>query len=253
MKFIIILTICFSINAQQKYKIDDNIPLFMRSLLNQLSYEIKDFDETKIDSFIKSYYSNLDYLNNKIFVYLLNYSYQMSLEDTEINQETFNLAKKSLSKLNGEQVFSNLVYSSFINDLGNLITDRRFNSYMTQMKSSSNKMTDELKEFTKKIKIIKPWIDKLIVSTPQELDAFNKEINRELINKLLKLGSFLNKMAPSAKSPSKESYVIKVDKDLQKARKEVDALDFSLFPSKKDDYNSPESLPNPVNDWTPKK
>ena len=252
MKLVLMLILATSLYAKN-YQIDQSIPIHISKLLNQLSYENKDFQESEINNFLQSYFHHLEFLNDKLLVHILNKSYQMKdHSDFELSKETFNLAKDGLSKVSTKQPFTKYILESFVNDLGDILTERRFDSYTRQMKSSSNKISKEFKEIHKKVLIVRPWIKMLVINSDEQIQGNFQNLNLELLRKLNSVGSFLNKMTRIPITKRKQ-FVIKIDQDLEKAREEVKKLDFQLFPSKSKDYLPPESLPEPINDWKPKK
>lgn len=248
----VLLSLLLSINLYaSSFKIDSSIPVYLRSLLKQASYENKEFTTKKINEFLNSFNTHLDFLESKILILVLNESLNLDRDSFELNQESYNMAKNSLSKINEDSAFSKVLFESFVHDLGEMITDRKYQSYLTQEKSTSRRTDPNLKDYTRQMRLIKPWIKMLVVSSGDQIALFMREFNTKTLNDIIKNAMFLNKMNKSNKPKEAKNYITLIDDGLEKARKEVDALDFKLFPNKKENYNSPEKLPTPINDWTP--
>lgn len=242
----------FSFNIFATQITVEKLPVLTTSLIKEIA-SANQLSDREIDEYnlIFSQYGNeFSFLDNLLLKSVLVKSYDLKKSYKMIDQKLYDRSKEKIATIAKSQVFTKLIYTSFLNDLAELLTDPEYRNFVLLNRQNQRVNSNGLRAFENKIKMLTPWLRLLIESEPEEFTKSINEINLSLLNRVKNASSFLSRTSET-KELSKFKYIQKIDRKLEEAKKEIAELSFEVSPSPTPDYVPPSVLPTAVDDWVP--
>ncbi|EQC44784.1 hypothetical protein [Bacteriovorax sp. Seq25_V] len=250
MKYLISLLFFLNVNAID-VKIT-KLPKLTSNLLKEICFEnqLADRDIDSYNLIFSQYTSDLTFLDNLLLKSILIKSSDLKKSYKMIDQKLFDLARDRINQIPSSKIFTKTIYQSFLNDLGELLTDPEYRNFVLLYKQNQRINTNSLKTFENKIRMLTPWLRLILESTPEEFTKSINEINLSLLERIKKASGFITRTS-EIKNLTKEKFIEKIDQGLEKAKEEIAGLAFEVAPAPNPNYVPPKELPQGVDDWIP--
>jgi hypothetical protein len=251
-KFVSILTFFLVFQSfADEIKFSQGFPSLYQKLITE-SYLNKTIDEAKIielNSILNRNHQDIAFIESEIIKFTLNYSKKIKKGYKLVDHKMHDQLIQNLTKIKSTRPLTRFVYESFKLDLSELITDPELNKYNNYQKNKLFKIDGKTRKFSKKVAMLTPWIRLILTEDPSIFDYKMSVYTDELYSytqQLLELTSraYLGE-------PTKTKYISLVDKGLEKARSQVQDINFQVAPKPDPTYVAPQKLPQPVDDWVP--
>ncbi len=261
-----ILTCFFilSLTHAKTFVISQEIPQSISYLMQEYANDLKGTKEEKLktlNSFLNRYFNLLNEYEKEMTLIILNNSYSMKLKSKRLSHKLLKSYQASINtKIQDQRVFSKYISQRFYTDASEILTDTHYAKYERYLDKKIVVKDKDIAEIERKINIILPWIQFINKSSSESLDDFFKNNNEMILKDLKKITQFYTFYSPITDSIKSKQFVTLFDQGLDKARKEIDALDFKLFPSTEETKKiksitelekNPQTLPKSVDDWIP--
>lgn len=247
-----ILIFLFSINIFAFDAKTIHLSSFTACLVHELAY-LEQLSNEDINSFNIAFSQNSAISENTdkfLFKQLLNKGIDLSPKEVVLDQKLFDSFKSKVSDITDKRKFSKTVLSSFLQDIGELLTDPLYSDYMKMKRFNKQNQSSEFKIYLNKVRLVAPWISLILDNNQEEANLKLDEIQRSLFQGLVDLAK-VSARTKTSTDFKKIDYISKLDIDLERARSEIDKLDFVISPAADPSYTPPTKLPEEVDNWVP--
>jgi hypothetical protein len=245
-------------------------PLEYRITVN--SYNSYDLTSEEKDEYLKDIVTSDTYFSHipkselfllcktEIYKLVLSFPSKDGTPKRVINQNILNSLKQRAKAENLNQL-AKWILNATISDVKKVINYKYYQTYLIQKSQKKKLSTIELLKIDKKVKLLSPWINIYLQNDPEQINMIVGPLHRKIIHRLAFLSKIIYKASSFEEAPKLSSIknlkYFKYSRELTKSEDDLRKIDdiignISLFPKPSSNYQSPNSLPEPKNDWVPK-